>query len=86
MSRTLKRFEDYLTAEKRIKIGSIFITRYERSRIIGKAARNHVKSTFGVENWVNMQLEIYEKVINGRGAKTNFVMRKINKRNKEILF
>lgn len=50
----------------------------ERSRIIGKVARNHVQRTFGVENWINMQLEIYEKVINTRGAKTNFVMRKYN--------
>ncbi|UYP47656.1 hypothetical protein NEF87_003941 [Candidatus Lokiarchaeum ossiferum] len=38
MSRTLKRYEDYTAAEKRIKIGSIFITRYERSRIIGARA------------------------------------------------
>jgi DNA-directed RNA polymerase I, II, and III subunit RPABC2 len=38
MSRTLKRFEDYEKAEERIKIGSIFITRYERSRIIGARA------------------------------------------------
>ena len=38
MSRTLKRYEDYTSAEKRIKIGSIFITRYERSRIIGARA------------------------------------------------
>ena len=38
MSRTLKRFLDYQDAEKKIKIGSIFITRYERSRIIGARA------------------------------------------------
>ncbi len=38
MSRTLKRFLDYQEAEKKIKIGSIFITRYERSRIIGARA------------------------------------------------
>ncbi len=38
MSRTLKRYDDYTEAEKRIKIGSIFITRYERSRIIGARA------------------------------------------------
>lgn len=38
MSRTLKRYEKYLEAETRIKIGSIFITRYERSRIIGARA------------------------------------------------
>ncbi len=38
MSRTLKRFEEYTAAEKKIKIGSIFITRYERSRIIGARA------------------------------------------------
>ena len=38
MSRTLRRFDEYLEAEKKIKIGSIFITRYERSRIIGARA------------------------------------------------
>ena len=38
MSRTLKRYEKYIEAEKKIKIGSIFITRYERSRIIGARA------------------------------------------------
>lgn len=38
MSRTLKREQEYLDAEKKIKIGSIFITRYERSRIIGARA------------------------------------------------
>ena len=38
MSRTLQRNEDYEAAEKRIEIGSIFITRYERSRIIGSRA------------------------------------------------
>lgn len=38
MSRTLKRNEDYTEAAKRIRIGSIFITRYERSRIIGARA------------------------------------------------
>ena len=38
MSRTLKRYHDYLEAEKKIKIGSIFITRYERARIIGARA------------------------------------------------
>lgn len=38
MSRTLKRSQDYLDAEKRIQVGSIFITRYERSRIIGARA------------------------------------------------
>ena len=38
MSRVIKRYEDYTEAEKKIKIGSIFITRYERSRIIGARA------------------------------------------------
>ena len=38
MSRTLKRYEDYIKAEKKINIGSIFITRYEKSRIIGARA------------------------------------------------
>jgi DNA-directed RNA polymerase I, II, and III subunit RPABC2 len=38
MSRTLKRSLDYADAEKRIHIGSIFITRYERARIIGARA------------------------------------------------
>jgi DNA-directed RNA polymerase I, II, and III subunit RPABC2 len=38
MSRTLKRYDEYLDAEKKIKIGSIFITRYERARIIGARA------------------------------------------------
>ncbi len=38
MSRTLKRYDKYIEAEKKIKIGSIFITRYERSRIIGARA------------------------------------------------
>lgn len=38
MSRILKRNEDYEQAETRIQIGSIFITRYERSRIIGARA------------------------------------------------
>ncbi len=38
MSRTLKRDNDYMEAAKRIRIGSIFITRYERSRIIGARA------------------------------------------------
>ncbi len=38
MSRTLKRYDEYIKAEKKIKIGSIFITRYERSRIIGARA------------------------------------------------
>ncbi len=38
MSRTLDRYEKYIAAERRIKIGSIFITRYERSRIIGARA------------------------------------------------
>ena len=33
--RTLNRYQKYIEAEKKIKIGSIFITRYERSRIIG---------------------------------------------------
>jgi len=33
--RTLHRYHQYTEAEKKIKIGSIFITRYERSRIIG---------------------------------------------------
>ena len=32
--RTLNRYQKYIEAEKKIKIGSIFITRYERSRII----------------------------------------------------
>ena len=35
MSRTLKRSQDYVDTQKKIHIGSIFITRYERSRIIG---------------------------------------------------
>ena len=38
MSRSLKRYEEYGEAEKKIKIGSIFITRYEKSRIIGARA------------------------------------------------
>jgi DNA-directed RNA polymerases I, II, and III subunit RPABC2 len=38
MSRTVKRDEDYREAEKKIKIGSIFITRFERARIIGARA------------------------------------------------
>jgi len=38
VSRTLKRYEEYIEAERKIKIGSIFITRYERSRIIGARA------------------------------------------------
>ncbi|MHA1521940.1 MAG: DNA-directed RNA polymerase subunit K [Promethearchaeota archaeon] len=38
ISRTLQRYEEYIAAERRIKIGSIFITRYERSRIIGARA------------------------------------------------
>ena len=33
--RTLNRYDQYTNAEKKIKIGSIFITRYERARIIG---------------------------------------------------
>ena len=38
MSRTLKRSQDYVDTQKKIHIGSIFITRYERSRIIGARA------------------------------------------------
>jgi DNA-directed RNA polymerases I, II, and III subunit RPABC2 len=38
MSRTNKRSKDYNDAEKRIRIGSIFITRYERARLIGARA------------------------------------------------
>ena len=38
MSRTLKRWDEYLKAEEKIKIGSIFITRYERARIVGARA------------------------------------------------
>jgi DNA-directed RNA polymerase subunit K/omega len=38
MSRTLKRYDEYLEAEKKIRIGSIFITRYERARIVGARA------------------------------------------------
>ncbi|MHA1620019.1 MAG: DNA-directed RNA polymerase subunit K [Promethearchaeota archaeon] len=36
--RTLNRYQKYIEAEKKIEIGSIFITRYERSRIIGARA------------------------------------------------
>lgn len=38
MSKVFDRFNKYRKAEKRVKIGSIFLTRYEKSRIIGARA------------------------------------------------
>ena len=38
MSRVFKKRKEYLEARKRIRIGSIFITRYEKARIIGARA------------------------------------------------
>jgi DNA-directed RNA polymerase I, II, and III subunit RPABC2 len=38
MSRIFKKRKEYLEARKRIRIGSIFITRYEKARIIGARA------------------------------------------------
>ena len=57
MSRTLKRFDEYLKAEKRIKIGSIFITRYERSRIIGARA---LQLSFGASPFTQIPPELTE--------------------------
>ena len=57
MSRTLKRFDDYLKAEKRIHIGSIFITRYERSRIIGARA---LQLSFGASPFTEIPTELTE--------------------------
>ncbi len=38
MSLTYRRYKKYREAEKKIKVGSIFLTRYEKARIIGARA------------------------------------------------
>lgn len=57
MSRTLERFDQYLKAEKRIKIGSIFITRYERSRIIGARA---LQLSYGASPFIEIPPDLTE--------------------------
>ncbi|SRR6056297_184925 len=51
MSLTYRRFKKYREAEKKIKVGSIFLTRYEKARIIGARA---LQLSFGASTFLDI--------------------------------
>ena len=69
MSLTYRRFKRYREAQKKVKVGSIFLTRYEKARIIGARA---LQISFGASPFVDvppgmtdpMRISSYELSLN----------------------